>query len=355
MNLIVRPNLWMGLWMGLGIGPCSFAFSALAAPTPASSGAAKTLIVCPSADSGCDFSGKLGIQAAVDAAGDGDIVKLRAGVYQPERFRDILYKQYLIRGFVTVDGKRIELVGEPGAVLDGASGPPVSALVVRDADVTIRNLTIRNFRAGAKEDDLYEGHGIFVIDSRAELRNVNIERYEKMALTGRGSTLLNASELRIVDGHVAIWLEETAHLRLCNSLVRNNDSAGVAVYVNASATIYNSVFDGNRDDGLYATGAASIVATNTLLLGNRPFAVRVEDHARATVMHSVLFGNEALISTPKDTQNITLGVLFDDPKVDASYHWVKPLEGDPDVRAADGGRSRIGLGATAGCTGLPGT
>jgi hypothetical protein len=314
---------------------------------------AKTLVVCPTAGSGCDFSGKLGIQAAVDAAVDGDVVKLKAGVYTPDKFRDVPYKQYVIRGFVAVERKRIELIGEPGAVIDGASGPPVSALVVRDADIAIRNLTVRNFRAGEKEDDLYEGHGIFIIDSRADLRNVTIERYEKMGLTGRGSTLLTADELSIVDGHVAIWLEETAHLRLCNTLVRNNDSAGVAAYVNASATIYNSVFDGNQDDGLYAAGDASILATNSLLLRNKPFGVRVIDNARATVMHSVLFANDERVSTPKDTQNVKFGagVLFDDPKVDATYQVAKPVEGDPDVRAVDGGKSRIGLGPMAGCAG----
>src|SRR5688500_6541718 len=117
---------------------------------------AKTLVVCPAAGNGCDFSGKTGIQAAIDAAANGDVVKLKAGVYQPEKFRDVPYKQYLIRGFVTVERKRIELIGEPGAILDGASGPPASALVVRDAEISVRNLTIRNFRAGEKEDDLYE-------------------------------------------------------------------------------------------------------------------------------------------------------------------------------------------------------
>lgn len=315
---------------------------------------AKTLVVCPAAGNGCDFSGRTGIQAAIDAAANGDVVKLKAGVYQPEKFRDVPYKKYLIRGFATVERKRIELIGEPGAVLDGASGPPASALVVRDADVSIRNLTIRNFRAGEKEDDLYEGHGIFVIDSRADLRNVSIERYEKMGLTGRGNALLTASDLRIVDGHVAIWLEETAHLRLCNALVRNNDSAGVAAYVNASATIYNSVFDGNQDDGLYAAGDATILATNSLVLRNKPFGVRVVDNARATLLHSILFGNEERVSTPKDTQTVKLGtgVLFDDPRVDANYQHSQPIEGDPDVRAVDGGKSRVGLGPVAGCAEL---
>lgn len=313
---------------------------------------AKTWVVCPAASqAGCAFSGNAGIQAAIDAAADGDVVKLKAGIYRPEKFRDVPYKQYVIRGFLVIDRKTIDLVGEPGAVLDGTGGPPVSALVVRDADVAIRDLTVRNFRPGEKEDDLYEGHGIFIIDSRAHLSNVAIERYEKMGLTGRGSTLLTATQLRIADGHVAIWLEETAQLRLCNSVVRNNDSAGVAAYMNSSANVYNSVFDGHQDDGLYAAGDASIVATNSLLLRNQPFGVRVIDNARALVMHSVLFGNEETSSAPKGTQQVKFGagIVSTDPKADANYRLPSPLAGDPDVRAADGGKSHVGLGEIAGC------
>jgi hypothetical protein len=71
-------------------------------------------------------------------------------------------------------------------------------------------------------------------------------------------------------------------------------------------------------------------------------------------LHSILFGNEERVSTPKDTQTVKLGtgVLFDDPRVDANYQHSQPIEGDPDVRAVDGGKSRVGLGPVAGCAEL---
>lgn len=332
---------------------CRVSACVLAGVLVAATAAAKTLTVCAAgaADQHCEFAGPLAIQTAVDKAVDGDTVLLRAGTYTPARFRDVTYKEYVIRGFVAIQYKRIALVGEPGVVLDGMGGPPVSAIVVNGGEVEFSNLTLRNFRAGDPEDDLYEGHGIFVIDAAVTLRDVTIERYAKMALSGRGSTQLTASRIRIQDGHVAIWLEESAHLQLCNAVVRNNDSAGVAAYMNATASVYNSVFDGQQDDGLYAEDEASIFATNTLLLNNKPFAVRVIGNARAWVGHSLLFGNAAKGSAPAASQiKWGDGVRDADPKANAAYKLPAALDGDPNVRTPDHQKSHIGLADVAACT-----
>jgi hypothetical protein len=264
------------------------------------------------------------------------------------------YKKYVIRGYVAIRNKRISVVGEPGAVLDGSSGPPVSAIVVEGGEISLRGLTLRNFRAGDAEDDLYEGHGVFVIDAAATLSEVTIEKYAKMALTGRGTTRLVASRIRIQDGHVAIWLEESAHLHLCNSVVRNNDSAGIAAYANSAANVYNSVFDRNQDDGLYGEDDASIFVTNSLLLHNSPYAVRVVGNARAWVGHSIAFGNAAKSSEPEGKQSIRWGkqVSERDPQVKLDYSLPQPRLGDPDVRGPRGNPTTVGLSEVAACTSL---
>ncbi|HEX7115714.1 MAG TPA: right-handed parallel beta-helix repeat-containing protein [Steroidobacter sp.] len=313
---------------------------------------ARTLTACPAGvDKGCDFTGHSAIQTAIDRAADGDVVLVRAGVYTPERFTDIAYKQYVLRGAIAIQHKRIAVQGEEGAVIDGASGPPVCAVVVNGGEVTLTNLVLRNLRAGDREDDLYEGHGIFAVDAVLNVRDVTIEKYQKMGLIGRGSSLVTASNVRIQDGHVAIWLEESSHLRLCNSVVRNNDSAGVAAYASSSASIYNSVFDRHLDDALYADDDASLSITNSLVLNSKPYGVRVVGNARAVARHSVFFGNEAKASSPEGKQSIVWGpgIFEADPKVSSSYSLPMPLDGDPDVRTAEFGKSRIGLSSVAAC------
>ena len=280
--------------------------------------AAKTLTVCPDGEprAECEYAGAHGIQAAVDRAVDGDTVLLRAGTYSPVAFTDVSYKKYVIRGYVAIRGKRISLVGESGAVLDGAKGPPVSAIVVEGGEVSLLGFTVRNFRAGDTEDDLYEGHGVFVIDAVATLTDVTIEKYAKMGLTGRGKSRLQATHIRIQDGHVAIWLEETAHLELRDSVVRNNDSAGIAAYGNSTAKVFGSVFERNQDDGFYGEDDASIVATDSQLLHNSPYAVRVIGNARVSLDRSVLSGNAAKASQPEGKQSIRWGeqIVERDPR-----------------------------------------
>lgn len=332
--------------------PLRFAFI-LATGLVATAASGRTLTVCSAnADTGCDFAGKQALQHAVDKAADGDTVRVRAGTYTATTFVDVPYKQYVIRGALAVQHKRIAIVGEPGAVLDGAAGPPVSAIVINGGDVRLQNVTIRNFRAGDPEDDLYEGHGIFVIDASVVLHDVTIEKYVKMGLIGRGSAAIDASQMRIQDGHVAIWLEESAELRLCNSIVRNNDSAGIAAYVNSTARVYNSVFDGNQDDGLYAENDAAIFATNTLLLNNKPFAARVTDDASVLVRYSALRGNAGKASTP-DGKTYSIrwgeGVHDLDAAPDSRYMLGTPLASDPDVRTPALAKPAIGLSDVAGC------
>lgn len=311
------------------------------ASTPASSAGSKTHVVCPTQAlaSDCAFSGGSGIQAAIDAATDGDTVRIRPGTYTAAGVRDVPYKIHTIRGFAVVDGKRLSLVGEPGAVIDGSAGPRTTGLVIHRANVDVQGLTFTGFKFDVEEDEIYEGHGIFAIDSRVRVRDVTIEKYQKMGLTGRGNTDLDAQNLRILDGHVAIWLDEHAHLRLVNALIRGNDSAGIAAYNNSSAHVANSVFDRNLDDGLYGEQDATIYATNSIFLNNKPYAARAMENSKIWVGYSALFGNEGgLVAKDGAVARKGENVIEQDPKLDAEYRPQagSPLEGkgDPEFGGA---------------------
>lgn len=262
----------------------ALAVAILAAPA-LDAGAAATRVACPAGtkDAACEFTGNDAIQQAVDAAAPGDTVLVRAGVYSPDNYRDVPFEKLMIRGYVVADGKDLEIRGEPGAVLDGSKGKPASAIVTRGGRVTVRNLTIRDFRAGDPEDDIYDGHGIFLIDTQGTVDDVSIERVRKMALTVRGTGKVRASRLRILDGHVGIWLEETAHLDLSDALVRNNDSAGICAYMSSTASIARSAFEKNQDDGVYAAQQASIEVRDSTLRENEPLDVNAVDDGRIVV------------------------------------------------------------------------
>lgn len=286
---------------------------------------AETLTVCPSGShiKACRFKGDTGIQAAVDAARDGDTILIKSGVFHPAAYRDVAFQDLALRGYVVIRNKRLTIAGEDGTVIDGKTGAPSIAFVVQDADVAFRLLTIRDFRYAEEEDKIYDGHGIFAVDSRVRIEDVTMERIVKMAITGRGDSLIDANHVKLLNGHLGVWLEESAHARLRNMVIKGGDSAAVAAYMNSSATLSNSIVDGNTDDGIYAKGNGSIFVTNSVVLNNKPFGVNIEGDAHIFVAHSALYGNGTALS---DKVTKGEGLILADPRLDANY---LPQPGSP--------------------------
>ncbi len=264
----------------------AFTAGIAAAATP------RTLVVCPSPGPDCDFAGGAGIQAAVDAASDGDSVVLRAGHYVAESYREIPYKEVVVRGFVVIDGKDITLAGDAGAVLDGSAGPPTTAIVVRGSEVAVRGLALTAFRYDVQEDDYYEGHGLFVIDGYVHASDLTISKFQKMGLVGRGASQLRAERLQIVDGHVGIWLHETAYLALTDSVVSRNDSSAIAAYDDSVAHTLRCTFEANLDDGLFTEHRATIYARESRIAGNRPYGARAVGDSTIWLIGGSVSGND---------------------------------------------------------------
>lgn len=290
------------------------------------SGQAATIVVCPEKATArdCAFKGDGAIQAAVDRSKDGDVVLIRAGTYYPRAYRDLPSKEIVIRAFVAIEGKRITLQGEPGAILDGGVGLPVTGIGVKNADVVINGLDLTGFRYDVKEDDFYEGHGIFAFDSRVRIADVTIRQFQKMGLTGRGDTILDVKRLSVLDGHVGSWLYEGAYMRIDGAVFRNNESAALAAYNDSAAHLSHIAVDRSVDDAIYAEDDATIHLTRSLVIDSKPIALNATGRSRIIASHVVLYGNAADTSAT----GVTLGegVVRADPRVDAGY---RPLAGSP--------------------------
>lgn len=250
-------------------------------------------VVCANADEGCDFVGDRALQAAVDKSGRGDTIIVRAGTYQSDGYRDVPFEDVIVRGYVLVDGKDLGIIGEDGAILDGRTGDRASAIVVSNANVSIENLTIRDFRPDSSDDNTYDGHGVFVIDGNARISSVTFERIEKMAISLRGGSMVVLEDSQMLDGHVGTWTEETAKLEVRDCLFRNNDSAGIAAYASSVVTVVGSRFESNLDDGVYAAENAAIEVSESRFIRNRPYAVRSVDDAQIRVVSSRFTDNAA--------------------------------------------------------------
>lgn len=312
---------------------------------------AETLVVCPGEAAVDDcYTGDRAIQEAVDAASDGDTVLVKAGIYRPGAYRDVSFLDFRVRGYVLVDNKSLHLVGEAGTVLDGGEGLASSAFVIYGSNVTLENFLVRNFKVSSSEDDLYDGHGIFIIDSDARITDVTVENVEKMAFSIRGDSAVVASRIRLADNHLGIWMEENGQLTLENAVIRNSESAGVAVYDTSATEIFNSLFERNLDDGIYAENNAVVHVTNSIVMYNEPYGLRAVDGSHITAEYSILYANNAFANS-LTTES---AVIDADPRLDREY---RPLPGspaldggDPDIRDRDDSLSDIGVYGGPGAT-----
>ncbi|MCI0433553.1 MAG: nitrous oxide reductase family maturation protein NosD [Gemmatimonadetes bacterium] len=113
---------------------------------------------------------------AVSRALPGDRVRVPQGVWREST--------------IVID-KPLELIGEPGAVLDGEGERPI--LVVRADDVTIRNLTLRNTGSSHVDDRaairFENANGCRIEDNRIEGAFFGVYLASVKACTVRGNTI----------------------------------------------------------------------------------------------------------------------------------------------------------------------
>lgn len=165
------------------------------------------------------------IQAAVDAANDGDRITIRAGIYVEQ---------------ITILGKNLTLVGQSGAVIQapanmedtlspvaGVEGRPI--ILVTGAEVTIRDLTIDGVNSAVDNSFL---QGITFINAGGVIRHNLIKD------VGFGEPTLpfdeNGNPLYQGEGMLVVNLEVTPRtVTIAENRVVNYNNSGITVFAQA--------------------------------------------------------------------------------------------------------------------------
>jgi hypothetical protein len=205
------------------------------------------------------------IQAAVDAAKDGEQISIRPGKYSEQ---------------ITILGKNLSLIGQPGAVIEaprgmqdtmsavtGVEGRPI--ILVAGADVSLRGLTIDGASSGEQNPFLY---GIVYASAGGEIRDNLIKNI------GFGEP-----QLPIVDGQpsyqgnaitVANQMEAPRTILIAGNKLFRFNSVGITVFAETdpqspaqstlTANILNNV--------VIAQGANDVIDQWGIFLGGYNFA-----------------------------------------------------------------------------------
>ncbi len=286
---------------GLGITFTLFLFIALAGPITPSTYAADDITVCP--DGTCDYTT---IQAAVDAAGEGDLIKVAEGVYAGVsiRPRDDILHTGVVTQVVYID-KSVNIQGgystdfaEPpdpaahptiinpqgqgrGVYITGYISPTIAGLQITQGDArnqgglfsnldfdsgggvfvisataTIRDCLIFSNTVDAPGFESGQGGGIYLVNDYSLVQNNDIRLNTTSTYNGQGGGLfLNQSSARIENNRI----ED-------NSLGTLVDGGGLYAY-NGSPTVISNTITGNQvarsGGGLVFYGRATI-AGNTI-------------------------------------------------------------------------------------------
>jgi hypothetical protein len=189
--------------------------------------------MCTVCSSGCDFTS---IQAAVDAASEGDTIELG-----PETF----YENVVVEKSLTIRG-----AGVDQTVVDGMESAPVF-LLQYTLDAILSDMTVQNGSGGVIHEGGYLGS--------LTVEDCTIRNSAGMAVSAVGHDLEVTLTNDLIEGNAGGVTGRG--LRMTNSVVRNNGSGiysyGLATTYSTALSIDNSVISDNGS-GVMSGGTAHI-------------------------------------------------------------------------------------------------
>jgi N-acyl-D-amino-acid deacylase len=219
-----------------------------------------TMTVCPS---GCKFAT---IQAAIDAAGEGDVIEIQPGTYR-ENVMIFEAKSLTLRGAhdgtesVTIDGSLSVTDRRPGLLVQSSE-----AIVIQGLQIVLSDT------------------GIWVVGSSTTISQVEVrENAFGMVLTGAAEVTIEESTVNEnTDRGLGIF-EEAQVVVVKSTITENGATGGISVSGNASLTLDESAVVENVFVGVWVGEDARAVLPNNQISRNREGASGIALIHRAQV------------------------------------------------------------------------
>jgi parallel beta-helix repeat protein len=274
------------------------------------------------------------IQAAIDAARDGEMITLGPGNYC-ESIR-IFRKRITLRGagrdvtFLFGNGQEpvIEVNSVDPIIIQGITvkGGLIGIDIVRSKVTIIDSAASENLESGIRLDS----------HSSGEIQNTLIERNQPYFRSlGRGIYLDGSQNVLLIGNTIAenaeagLVLDSNAQVLLEHNIILANQNRGIVLQSGSMATLTGDVLENNVGVGILATGDAKLKllrvkvrATKRDPGGNFGQGIVVEGGSSANIV-------ESGIETNQD-----VGLLVVNSTVEIQNHTIVSMNGSDGVRAA---------------------
>ena len=266
------------------------------------------------------------IQAAIDAANDGDTINVAAGTYNE---RVIINKPLTLQGenrdTTIIDGTGMTAEGIPAYGNNGILISPGSAYHTQDVGITISGFTVQNFAvigagggAGIAADTTYQYKNIIISDVIAK-DNGLMGLYLPNVLNSHFSNIVVDNNDQIGNGqgygiHCSVFSSSNT---FTNVVAKNHDSTGIMVMQANSNTFDNIISSNNKYGIYYLLGSSGNIVTCSTISDNINNGIKLNAYGTACANNEIhcsnIVGN---INGGVDAVNIGTGVTFD-----ATQNW----------------------------------